>query len=481
MLRPVARRLWHWGAPIAVVVVAAFLRLVNLGHPHQLVFDETYYVKDAYSMLHLGFEGAWPSNGDDSFEAGNTDVFTGEPAFVAHPPLAKWLMSLGLLAFGAQDATGWRIWTAVAGILLVILTMLVAHRLFRATLLTVIAGGLIAIDGNAIVLSRVNLLDGTLALFVLLGAYLVLLDRDWSDRRLRAWLASRQELGLATDWGPVLWWRPWLILAGLTFGLASASKWSGLYVLAAFGIYSVASDAFLRRHAGVAFWVSGTVLRQGPVSFLLMVPIAIVAYLASWIGWFSTEGGYYRHWVEEGGEAWAGGLAWVPLDWQNWWHFQVAIYNYDIGETTPHGYQANPLTWLFLTRPTSMFYENHGDGTASTILDLANPLIWWAGAAAIGFLVYRVIAGLVRRRGVWVEAFILTGIAAGYVPWADKLLELDALNPHVAGRLARAMDRWAALAEPYRSAAREAITRVAAKPDLSNDVREIVSRALENT
>ncbi len=69
--------------------------------------------------------------------------------------------------------------------------------------------------------------------------------------------------------------------------------------------------------------------------------------------------------------------------------------------------------------------------------------------------------------------------AAGYVLWADKLLELDAINPHVAARLARALDRWAALAEPYRSAAREAIARVAAKPDLSNDVREIVTRALE--
>lgn len=69
--------------------------------------------------------------------------------------------------------------------------------------------------------------------------------------------------------------------------------------------------------------------------------------------------------------------------------------------------------------------------------------------------------------------------AAGYVLWADKLLELDGFNAHVAGRLARAMDRWAALAEPYRSAAREALARVAAKPDLSSDVREVVTRALE--
>jgi aminopeptidase N len=70
--------------------------------------------------------------------------------------------------------------------------------------------------------------------------------------------------------------------------------------------------------------------------------------------------------------------------------------------------------------------------------------------------------------------------AAGYVFWADRVLELDAFNPQVAARLARAMDRWAVLAEPYRSAAREAIARVAAKPDLSNDVREIVTRAWSN-
>jgi aminopeptidase N len=69
--------------------------------------------------------------------------------------------------------------------------------------------------------------------------------------------------------------------------------------------------------------------------------------------------------------------------------------------------------------------------------------------------------------------------AAGYVLWADKLIEMDSLNAHVAGRMARAMDRWALLAEPYRSAAREAIARVAAKPDLSSDVREVVGRALE--
>ncbi len=67
---------------------------------------------------------------------------------------------------------------------------------------------------------------------------------------------------------------------------------------------------------------------------------------------------------------------------------------------------------------------------------------------------------------------------AGYQFWCLRVLEIDAFNPQLAARLARALDRWSRLAEPYRAAAREAIAKVAAKPDLSNDVREVVSRAL---
>ena len=68
--------------------------------------------------------------------------------------------------------------------------------------------------------------------------------------------------------------------------------------------------------------------------------------------------------------------------------------------------------------------------------------------------------------------------AAGYVFWADRVLELDAINPQLAARLARTMDRWSVLAEPWRSAARQAVSRVAASTRLSEDVREIVTKAL---
>jgi dolichyl-phosphate-mannose-protein mannosyltransferase len=399
MARPGARRVWQWGGPAVVLLVAALLRLVGLGHPQQ-----------------LGYEGSWPADANASFNAGHPEIYLQAPSFVAHPPIGKWIIALGLALFGAGDPFGWRIAVAVSGILLVLVTMLIAQRLFRSTLLAVIAGGLLAIDGNAIVMSRVALLDTMLALFALLGVGAVLLDRAWNERRLAAWIGE-QEHSPRSPRGPALWWRPWLLAAGLAFGIASGIKWSGLYFLAVFAVSALVSEILLRRRFGIPSWLAGTVLRQGPVTFLLTVPVAALVYITSWAGWFATDGGYYRHWVEDGGgAAWEGALAWVPLDIQNWWHYQASMYDYHVGEHTPHAYQANPLGWLFLLRPTSMYWHAEGN-QAETILGLANPLIWWAGTAAILFLVFRLVRGLVQRRRVATEAFILLGIAAGYLPW----------------------------------------------------------------
>ncbi len=67
---------------------------------------------------------------------------------------------------------------------------------------------------------------------------------------------------------------------------------------------------------------------------------------------------------------------------------------------------------------------------------------------------------------------------AGYLFWSERVVELDAMNPQVAARLARSLDRWRKLAEPYRTAAREAIARVASRNNLSKDTLEVVTRAL---
>ncbi|MCU1533985.1 MAG: phospholipid carrier-dependent glycosyltransferase, partial [Glaciihabitans sp.] len=67
---PYGERILRWIGPILVVFVAAGTRLWNLGSPHSLVFDETFYVKDAYTLLKNGYESSWPAQANDSFNAG---------------------------------------------------------------------------------------------------------------------------------------------------------------------------------------------------------------------------------------------------------------------------------------------------------------------------------------------------------------------------------------------------------------------------
>ncbi|MGO2660715.1 dolichyl-phosphate-mannose--protein mannosyltransferase [Mycetocola reblochoni] len=415
MTRPWLTRLWTWGAPAVVLLVAAVLRLWNLGHPHELVFDETYYVKDAYTLLHNGYESTWPDEPNERFNAGDTDIFGTDASYVVHPPLGKWLIALGLAVFGAGDSVGWRISTAVVGILGVALVMVAARLLLRSRLLTVVAGTLMAVDGHAIVMSRVAILDNSVMFFALLGFVFVLLDRRHYGARLAAAV-----VGSPLGTGPAIWWRPWLIAAGAAFGATTAVKWSGLYFLAAFGLYVVGSDILRRRRLGLPLFVRGALFTQGPVSFVLMVPVAAAVYLASWTGWFVTEGGYDRHWAEQPGNAATGVFSWIPLSLQSLLHYHQSAYSYHVGLDSPHTYQASPLGWSLLLRPTSMFYASstagEGDCAAQAcsqaITSIGNPLIWWAGTAALFYLLYRYVA-----RGEWTHGAILMGIVAGYLPW----------------------------------------------------------------
>ncbi|BAS13412.1 dolichyl-Phosphate-Mannose--Protein [Arthrobacter sp. Hiyo8] len=78
-------RLWFWLIPAITAVIGGILRFVRLGDPHSLVFDETYYVKDAYSFLVSGYERSWPDKANDAFNAGNPNVLLNSPEYVVHP------------------------------------------------------------------------------------------------------------------------------------------------------------------------------------------------------------------------------------------------------------------------------------------------------------------------------------------------------------------------------------------------------------
>ncbi len=69
---------------------------------------------------------------------------------------------------------------------------------------------------------------------------------------------------------------------------------------------------------------------------------------------------------------------------------------------------------------------------------------------------------------------------SGYAFWAEQVIALDALNPQVASRLARAMDRWRRYTPALQEHMKKALQQVAGQQRLSNDVREVVGKALAN-
>jgi aminopeptidase N len=64
---------------------------------------------------------------------------------------------------------------------------------------------------------------------------------------------------------------------------------------------------------------------------------------------------------------------------------------------------------------------------------------------------------------------------SGHAFWAEQVIALDALNPQVASRLARAMDRWRRYSPALQEHMKKALQQVAGQTTLSNDVREVVS------
>jgi dolichyl-phosphate-mannose--protein O-mannosyl transferase len=406
-----------------VAVFAGVLRFWRLGDPRAVVFDETYYAKDAWAMLRLGYEGTWPDRkiADPQILADPQVIpLSDGGVFVAHPPTGKWLIALGEWMFGLTPF-GWRFMTAVLGTLSVLMLCRIGRRLFRSTLLGCLAGLLMAMDGLQLVMSRVALLDLVVSFFVLAAFGCLLIDRDAARARLAAALPVGEDGRVRPD-GPTgdsagTGVRPWRLAAGVFLGLAASTKWNGLYFLAFFVVLTLLWDVGGRRVAGAYRPCRAVLRRDAGWSLVSLVPIAAVTYVSTWTGWFLSDDGYGRHWAEGRGGPWA----WIPAPLRSLWHYEHAVYEFNVGLHTPHKYESNPWSWLVLGRPVLFHYQSpkpgvDGCGTtvdcSQTILALGTPVLWWSACCALFYLLYR---WALRRD--WRAGAVLCGVGAGYLPW----------------------------------------------------------------
>jgi len=223
-------------APILIAIAAFLVRIINLGSPKGLVFDEVYYVDGARDLLKYGVE----VNGSD-------------PEFIVHPPVGKWLIASGIKLFGDNEF-GWRFASAVFGTLLILLFARLVHVLFYSPLLTALAAALMALDGLLLVHSRTALLDLFLTFFTLLGV--------------------------------LLWHRNRHIWAGIAFGLAIGCKWSAIYFVAIIGLVAVYRIL-------IAHDIRKT-LKPIAAKFAQYGLLPVFVYTLTWAGWFMSDRGWSR-------------------------------------------------------------------------------------------------------------------------------------------------------------------------------------------
>ncbi|MFC3111202.1 aminopeptidase N [Undibacterium arcticum] len=67
---------------------------------------------------------------------------------------------------------------------------------------------------------------------------------------------------------------------------------------------------------------------------------------------------------------------------------------------------------------------------------------------------------------------------SGYAFWAEQVIALNAINPQVAARLVRSLDRWRKYAPKAQELMLLALQKVANSKKLSKDVQEVVSKSL---
>jgi Gpi18-like mannosyltransferase len=330
---------------LLLVLIAGGLRFWNLEQPNELVFDEVYFVEQGKNYLR------------------------GKEFMDPHPPFAKLAIGASVALFGGE-ASGYRVFNAVCGTLLVGVAYLTGRKLLGDGLAAFVTAAAVAFDGLFIVDSRIAVID---IWYVTFGALSYLLLFQY----LRTPPPQR---------------KPGILVAlGIALGLNLASKlfipaFTWMTVVFFLAVLSVHAE---RLHRSAQPWVRGL----APAA--LVTSAAAAMYLA----------------------------VFLPHYWLGWWHSlwdipkyfkDVVGYEAAVADAT-HPYSSKWYTWPFLLRPVWYHFKDVPNDPSHVIgvWGGGNPLVWWGGFAAILVAFARGI----RERHL-ASVFLVTAFVLHYIVWS---------------------------------------------------------------
>jgi dolichyl-phosphate-mannose--protein O-mannosyl transferase len=284
-----------------------------------------------------------------------------EPYETTHPPLGKDIQAIGIWLFG-MNPFGWRIMGTVTGALLIPVLYLFTKLLTRETKWAFVASLFMAVDMMHFAQSRMGTVDTYIVLFVML-AFLFMVQFMQKQR----------------------WY--WLCLSGIGFGMASAVKWNGMY--AGIGLAILFCISIVNRYRNERNKRTIGVMLGAGVIFFILIPILIY------------------------------GLSYMPFlhatkaadGWKEIWTYQKDMYDYHSQLKATHPFSSKWYEWPFIKRPLWLYSGSDLPYyKVSTLVDIGNPITWWAGLFAC---IWALFIGYKREE----IRVVLIAIFSLYVPW----------------------------------------------------------------
>jgi len=338
-----------------------------------MYFDEIYFARTAYEHLHRM-----------------------EPYDSVQPFLAKALLSIGIKTFG-MNPFGWRIIGTLFGIAMIPLVYFFGIHLFKKPSYAFIGAFLLTFDFMHFSHSRIATIEVYMVFFILCSYYCMLLfyQRSFYENPLKKLLVP-------------------LLLSGLFYGCASASKLNGIY--SGGGLVILFFTALFRNYRihlkikkespdpkkSASIPVPATNLVVFPhytkliilwcLLFFIILPFTVYALSFIPLLMVPNRGHSINDLIQ----------------------YQINMYNYHRNLKATHGYSSPWWQWPLLIRPIWM-YQGQGlpEGKIASISSMGNPAIWWPGTLAlIGCFVL-----WFKKRDVTLY-FILVGFLSQYLPWA---------------------------------------------------------------
>ncbi|MBO4395213.1 MAG: glycosyltransferase family 39 protein [Eubacterium sp.] len=310
-------------------------------------FDEIYHARTAQEMI----------DGEYCYE--NT-----------HPPLGKWLMSLGIRVFG-MTPFGWRVVGVLFGIGMLPLLYLFARRLFNGqTWAAGVATGLFAFDFMHFTQTRIATID-TYGTFFIIAMFFFMY---WYSQM------SFYDTKLIKTFVPLLG-------AAVSMGLGCASKWTAVYASAGMGIFFFA--VMVRRYreyriakanpSGRSDGIDHShIIEVWPKYFIITIVVCVFLFVV-------LAGLLYL-------------LSYIPFSngqdmslWDRMIKNQTDMYNYHANLDATHPYSSVWYEWPTMIRPMFYYSGTTLDGLKEGISAFGNPLVWWAGIPAFFYIVYRTV------------------------------------------------------------------------------------------